>query len=236
MLIGLIILLGVGCQNVHAQIEGEVGVVSSYVWRGGFDIDPKNIPALQPAVTYTFGDSGFSVNLWASIPISDWSDLKELSEVDITINYDFILSDEVNMSVGFIDYVYFLSKNFKLGDHSSQEVYVTATFPKLQFAPSISFYYDFNLGDGFYIQLSAGHEVKLTDKLNLSLNAALGYNGEQWIDESGISDVNVSASLALPVGKFTITPSVNYTHVFLESLYRIDKGKDKVWIGVVLSM
>ena len=54
-----------------AQAEGfKVGadVVSSYVWRG---LNLGDSPAIQPALSYTFADSGIVVGAWGSYALSD---------------------------------------------------------------------------------------------------------------------------------------------------------------------
>ena len=54
-----------------AQAEGfkaGADVVSSYVWRGG---DLGDSPAIQPALSYTFADSGIVVGAWGSYALSD---------------------------------------------------------------------------------------------------------------------------------------------------------------------
>ena len=65
-----------------AQAEGfKVGadVVSSYVWRG---LILDNSPAIQPALSYTFADSGIVVGTWGSYSVSE-SDGSRYKEVDL---------------------------------------------------------------------------------------------------------------------------------------------------------
>ncbi|MCP4214364.1 MAG: hypothetical protein GY765_06890 [bacterium] len=231
----MIVLALIGLQNVYAGLTYEVGFVTSYVWRG-FDMYPKNKPAIQPSITYQVGKSGFSINMWASFAMSDREELKELEEIDFTLNYDFQLSENVALSVGMINYGFYWIDDYTFKDGNTQEFYVTAGLPKMIFNPSISVYLDINLGDGLYIALSGGHSFKLSEKTNLELSATLGYNGKQWMDESGISDLNFSAALPLTVGKFSIAPSINYTHVFLEPLYREGDKKEKLWAAVTIGI
>jgi uncharacterized protein (TIGR02001 family) len=225
---------------LYADFSYEVGFVSSYVWRG-WDLYPKNKPALQPSITYTFGKSGFSVNVWYSYILTDRGEvvdgiiLKDLEEIDFTFNYDFSLSENVSLSIGMINYSFLWTPGYTFKDSNSQEFYATLGLPKLFLGPSLSVYYDINLGDGFYFELSGGHSFKLTDNAALELGATLGYNAGQYLsddDDTGISDLTLSASLPFTIGKIGITPTVNYTHVFLEPLYREGDKKGKLWFAV----
>ena len=55
--------------GLHAGFNFECDVVSTFMWRG-WDLY-GNRPAFQPSVTYAFGDSGLSVNVWASFILKD---------------------------------------------------------------------------------------------------------------------------------------------------------------------
>jgi uncharacterized protein (TIGR02001 family) len=220
--------------GLYADFSYEVGFVSSYVWRG-FDLYPKNKPAIQPSITYTFGKSGFSVNVWYSYILADRDQYKDLEEIDFTFNYDFSLSENVSFSVGMINYSFLWTPGYTFKDGNTQEFYAVLGFPKVFLGPSVSVYYDINLGDGFYITLSGGHSFSLSDKTALELGATLGYNGGQYLnddDETGISDLTLSASLPFTIGKVGITPTINYTHVFLEPLYREGDKKGKLWFAL----
>jgi len=216
--------------TVHADFSFECDVVSTFMWRGWDLYD--NRPALQPSVTYAFGNSGLSVNVWASFILKDRDVDKELDEVDFTVNYDFQVSENLSLSVGMINYGYYFVHDYSFKDGNTQEFYITAGLPRFILGPAVSVYYDINLGKGLYVELSVGHPFTLTEKLNLELGASLGYNSKLYIDESGISDLNISASLPFSTGRLRIAPSVNYTHVYLEPLYYEDGKKDRFWFGV----
>lgn len=225
LLLGLLI----GTFNGHAGFRFEFDIASTFMWRG-FDLY-ENRPAFQPSVTYAFGDSGLSVNVWASFILEDRDIDKELDEVDFTVNYDFQVSENVSLSVGMINYGYYFLPDYSFKNGNTQELYITAGLPRFILGPVLSVYYDFNLGKGWYVELSVGRAIALTEKLNLEIGASLGYNSKLYIDDSGISDLNVSASLPFSVGRLKITPSVNYTHVYLEPLYYEEGKKDRFWFG-----
>ncbi len=233
MIVASVFLLG--CLPLAAGFDVEVAYVSSYVWRG-MDLYPKGTPALQPSITYTAGKSGFSVNLFASYVLSERDKHKDLEELTFTFNYDFALSENISLSVGMTNYGYYYIPNYTFKDGNTQEFYAVLGFPNIFLGPALSVFYDINLGDGVYISLAGAHTFNFSKTLALTLDFSIGYNGEQWIEESGISDVNVSASIPFKLGKITIIPAFYYTHVFLESLYREGDKKDKAWFGVTMAI
>jgi uncharacterized protein (TIGR02001 family) len=218
--------------SLHAGFSFEFDFVSAFIWRGMDIYDNK--PAIQPSVTYTFGDSGLSVNAWGSFVLTGDKDYREMSEVDLTVNYDFRVSENISLSVGFINYGFWFMPDYTFKDGNTQEFYISAGLPRVFLSPSVSVYYDINLASGLYVELSGGHSFAFTEKVGLELNASLGYNSKLFIDESGISDLNISASIPFSIGNVRITPSVHYTHVYLEPFYFDGSDKNKFWFGVNL--
>jgi uncharacterized protein (TIGR02001 family) len=235
ILILILLTVSIGSLDLHAGFSYEVGFVSSFVWRG-MDLYPKNKPALQPSITYTFGDSGISISMFASYTLTDRNELRELEEIDFTFNYDFQISENISFSVGMTNYGWYYIPDYTFKDGNTQEFYAILGFPRFFLGPSFSVYYDINLGDGLYALFSLGHTFKLSGKTHMEISASLGYNRKQWIDESGISDLNLSAAIPFSVGKLSITPSIHYTHVFLESLYREGNKKEKLWFAVLIGI
>lgn len=231
IIILILLLTFVGAGSLFAQFSHEVDFVSSYVWRG-WDLFPKNKPAIQPSITYTFGKSGFSVNVWASLNLTDRAELKNLDEIDLTLNYDFAVSENINFSVGFINYGFLWTYDYTFKDACTQEFYAVVGFPKMFLGPTLTVYYDINLGDGMYVELAGAHRFKMSENAALELGAALGYNGGQWTDETGISDLTLSAALPFTIGKVGVTPGFNYTRVFIEDYYRPGDKKDKIWFSI----
>ena len=96
------------------------------------------------------------------------------------------------------------------------------------FSPTLTAYYDVNLGSGLYVLLEGSHSIPLSESLGLDLHAGLGYNSKQYIDESGLSDLTIGASLPFKLGSWTIAPLVNYTFVFLDSV----NDENEFWFGI----
>ncbi len=219
-----------GAAPLAAQWEFQADVMSKYIWRG-FDLYYNNNPAFQPSVTYTFGESGLSANLWGSFALGDRSTYKNHDEFDLTLDYAFSLSDQLKMSVGFIQYGYYFGGKEVFKENTTQEFYVSAGLPETFLSPTLTAYYDVNLGSGLYVALEGSRSIPLSESLGLNLKARLGYNSKQFINESGLSDLTLGVSLPIKLGDWTIAPLVNYTFVFLDSVNK----DNEPWFGLSIS-
>ena len=226
-LVAAVLGIIVGAAPLSAQFEFQADVMSRYIWRG-FDLYPSNNPALQPSVTYTFGESGFSANLWTSFALGERSIYKDLDEIDFTLDYSFPLSEQVGMSVGFTNYGYYFLPEFSFKDGTSQEFYISAGLSDAFLSPTLTAFYDVNLGSGLYVLLQGSQSIPLSESLSLDLSAGLGYNSKQYIDESGLSDLTIGASLPIALGDWTIAPQINYSFVFLDSV----NEENELWFGI----
>lgn len=230
-----LLVVFIGSLNLHAGFSYELGFVSGYVWRG-MDNLPKNKPAVQPSITYTFGESGLSVNLWASFSMVERKKLKKEDEIDITVNYDFQISENLSLSMGMINYTFYNIPGYTFKRGNTQEFYMMLGFPRMFLGPSVSVFYDINLADGWYALASVGQTLTFSEKTSLEVSASLAYNGKLYIHESGISDLHLSAALPISMRAFTITPSIHYNRAYLESLYREGNKKGKFWVGIIMAI
>ncbi|NIM13364.1 MAG: hypothetical protein GTO45_14720 [Candidatus Aminicenantes bacterium] len=216
-------------KNFSIQLD----VTSRFIWRG-FDLLPNNNPAFQPSLTYDFGSTGFSLNLWASFALSDRGIYKYADEIDLTLTYTFKTPENVSLVLGFTNYGYWFAENFKFKENTSQEFFVEVGFPRVPFSPSVTAFYDINLFDGLYVQLKGEKPVSIGDKISLNLSAALGYNAGLYLPEgadTGFSDLTIGASIPFKIGKTTLlSPFVNYTFVFLDAV----NDDNELWFGVSL--
>ncbi len=230
VLLTMLVLMSTGISYAK-DLDVSVDLTSKYIWRG-MDLLSDNNPAIQPSITYNFKDTGLSVNLWCSFALGDRNIHKYVDEIDLTLAYAFSASEDIDISVGFLHYGYYFAKDFNFKDNSTQEVYVTATFKNLPLSPYISFYYDFNLGDGFYILAGASHSVEVAEGYNLDLSATLGYNGKQYINKSGMSDMVIGASMNFKIGSTTLTPYIKYASIFKREL---NPKKSEIWFGGIIA-
>jgi hypothetical protein len=222
------------CLLAAASLPGAIAVqadlVSRYVWRG-FDLLPDNHMAIQPSVSIELGKSGFTLDVWSSFALANRADFKYSDEIDLTLSYDFAMPEGWELSAGFTHYGYWFAEDFSFKDATSQEVYATIARTDLPLSPTLSVYYDFNLGSGLYVTLGGSHELKVSEKASMELGGLVGFNSRQYIDRTGFSDIDLYANLPLPVGKLTLTPSFN---VMIPLLDEVNEDVE-IWFGLSAS-
>ena len=226
----LIVLLAL--PMIGKNLSVQVDFTSRFIWRG-FDLLPDNNSAIQPSLTYDFGDSGFSLNIFSSFALTDRDEYKYWDEIDLTLTYALKTPKSISFVLGFTNYGWFFAKDFKFEDHTTQEFFVELGFPKVPFSPTLMAVYDINVYSGLYVQLSGGHSVPIGEGLNLDLTATLGYNGGfHPLDDAdtGFSDLTIGGSIPIKLGSITLSPFLNYTFVFLEDV----NDDNELWFGASL--
>ncbi len=210
-----------------AAVSGQVDLVSRSIWRG-FDLLPNNHAAIQPGLCFEFGDSGFAVDVWGSFALSGRDILNAADEVDLTFAYAWKPVSGWEANVGVIGYGYGFARGFSLKDDASMEVYATVAAIDLPLAPTLAVYYDVNLGQGFYISLGGSHEFELNETASAELGGMIGFNGGQYIERSGFSNIDAYVRVPLRFGRLTLTPSLN---VMVPLLNEINEDVE-IWFGV----
>jgi hypothetical protein len=223
----LLLLLHLAAATLPAAVSGQIELVSRSVWRG-FDLLPDNRPAIQPGVTFEFADSGFSLDLWGSFALADRAVLQDADEIDVTLAYAFEPAPGWELSGGLICYGFWFADDFSFKDNLSLEVFATIAATGLPLAPTLTAYYDFRLGRGFYVSLGGGHEIKLNETATLELGGLIGFNGGLYIERSAFSNIDAHARLALTAGKVTLAPSL---HVMFPLLEEINE-ETEIWFGL----
>jgi hypothetical protein len=212
-----------------AQFFCQIDTMSRYIWRG-FNLFAPDNAAFQPSATYTFGESGFSANVWTSFSLGGRQIYKYDDEIDLILTYAFKTPEDYSLSVGLIHYGWYFDRHFTFKHSTTQEFFVTAGLPKVFFKPSMSVYYDVTMGTGLYACFKVGQSLPLWETIALNLSACLGYNSRQWIDTSGLSDLTIGAALPIKAGALTIAPLINYTFVFLKEI----NPHNEFWFGLSL--
>jgi len=207
-------------------VQGQVDLVSRYVWRG-FDLLPDDHAAIQPSLTIDLGESGFSLNLWSSFALAQRGMFKYSDEIDVTLSYDFKMPEGWELSAGLIHYGYWFAEDFNFKDATSREVYATVAGTDLLLSPTLSVYYDFNLGSGLYVTLGGSHEFKLNERASMEMGGLIGFNSRQYIDKTGLSNVDLYIKAPLVLGRVTLTPSLN---VMLPLMDEVNEDTE-VWFG-----
>ncbi|MGB9715908.1 MAG: hypothetical protein ACPL1G_05835 [Thermodesulfovibrionales bacterium] len=221
--------------------NASVDVLSNYVWRGQ---KLTNSWVVQPPVGITY--NGLSANIWANYDsdsqIDEGDGHGEFSETDVTFNYNYSV-DKWNFSLGYIYYAL-------NGANDTQEVYLSLAYSIL-LNPTLTFYYDYDEGDGAFIVTSISHSFDVYKGCSLKLAASASYNINNKVmgfDEDGDEFSNfyngeVSVALSFPVTEFiSITPKMTYSFPLSndakDALERIsnDGQQDVLYGGINLTL
>jgi uncharacterized protein (TIGR02001 family) len=207
LIITLLFIVGMSLNTgpaFAAETSGSaaVDIMSNYVWRGQ---KLSNGVVIQPSVGITY--SYFGANIWGNYDTGPG----ELTETDITINYARSIN-KFSIDAGYIYYGFD-------GFDDTQEFYLGVGYDVL-LSPAATFYYDFDEGEGGYLNLAISHSFALPHKLSLDLGVSAGINFDNAIlgvDGNGDTftafyDGNLSAALAIPVtDAISIAPIIAYS-------------------------
>ncbi len=230
----LAVLLGLAvsgpsyAQGTNISVEASVDALSGYIWRGGvLGADDKAV--VQPRLTFGFGDSGFSLNIWGSFFVQSRTATEGADELDFTADYSGTVSEEsgVGFSIGYIQYTF---PNGGSGAEHSEEVYGGLSLDHA-LSPSITIYYDFGLIDDYYVAAGVGPEFPLGDADNapvLGISASVGIGGDSYGGSAGFQDVTLGASVGFATDSVSISPYIGVA--FARDGVKTD---DSVfWLGV----
>ena len=131
------------------------------------------------------------------------------------------------LTAGLIHYGYWFADDFTFKASTSLELYATIARTDLPLSPTLSVYYDVNLGSGLYVSLGGSHELKVNEKMSLEAGGFIGFNSRQYIDKTGFSDIDFYVKLPLTLGKLTLTPSLN---VMIPLLDEVNEDVE-IWFG-----
>jgi len=218
-----------GLNTRAVEIESRVDFASRYIWRG-FDLNPYRQPVIQPSVEVGWPEKGLALTLWSSFSFVN----RAMNEIDLTVSYRRKISEFLVISGGLIHYGWYFTGDFRLGEDTSQELFVSAGLSCWGVQSDVTLFYDFTNGDGFYGLLSAQYPLKITRGLDMAVHASLGYNGGQWLAEEtnpGFSDLNAGLSVDWGIGPLIVGANVNYTLVLLKAIGR----ENHFWFGFSLS-
>lgn len=210
LLLALALSAPASAQN-KMKVDASLDGLSAYNWRGARVGGVQNKISLQPSLTFGFGDSPVSFNIWGATYLQDRSAVKSVDELDFTLSFSKTIdpTNGVGLSAGYIQYTF---PNAASGAKHSEEAYAGLSLDKPG-SPAVTFYYDFNLLKAWYLAFSGGYSVPLSKEdgapsLNLGVSAALSDYG----NKTGFNDITATAGLGFTVGKASITPKVAFSY------------------------
>ncbi len=191
-------------------------VNNKYIWRGQLLNDDF---VFQPSIGLSYG--GLTASLWGNLDVTDYHDNSgEFTEYDWTIGYADAVPgiDFLKYSVGAI-YYYFPSVS---NDADTVELYAGLGLD-MPLSPTVTVYRDVDEIDGTYAAFSLSHSVEKLFEISpdlpvgMTLLASIGWGSESYnqgywgsLDESSLQDLTVTVGFPVPVGGWTLTPTVNY--------------------------
>jgi hypothetical protein len=246
--------------HAQAEIGVDLGLFSSYVWRG---LTLTNKPVAQPAVWASIpaGNASVTFGVWTTFDLGRYDDPEDISESGGTSSFNLAEYDpyaEVSFTVGKATltggataYIYPNSAGFTK-DLNTVELYAKAAI-EAPLSPGLAIYYDVDKVKGAYFEGSIGHSLPASEKVSVDLGAVVGLSAGQGFnpdDESfnfadnGFTHIDLSAGVPLTAGPLSITP-VLHLIIGIDDATKITKfeadgltpvSKDaKLWGGVSLS-
>ena len=195
LLLALLIPVGaravtLGDQNI--SVTADVTAASKYIWRGYNLVDDWT---LQPSLTFAFGSSGTTFNIWGSRAFDD--DYKTANEVDFTLSHSVSFTQEFAMNLGMIGYYY--PEIDAPGADATTEIFLGASYACL-LNPTATLYYDFDEGDGAYLSMGLSYAYKIIEELTAKPSLTAGYNFGQFDKDSGFNDVTPKIAIEYAFG------------------------------------
>ncbi|MCF7892106.1 MAG: hypothetical protein K9L87_03315 [Candidatus Omnitrophica bacterium] len=232
--------------NQKVEITASQTYVSRYIWRGQ-DLYGNNDGAYQPSLDISLPkliyDTDLAFNVWGSFPLS--AGHQDGEELDYTITLSKEIYKDLNLSLG---YTYFDFPNAS-SDSDVQEPWISLSLAKIPgLGIDISFDlfagYDFKAAsggpdEGWYYSWGLGTEIPLPHLVLFQEGQTLSLAVVNWGND-GVADLEpnslyateLSLSTSYAFGKFSISPSFNYT---INHEEKINNGDEEVWGGVEVS-
>lgn len=176
-----------------ATFSGEVAYRTHYLFAG--------IPFSSGGVTQatlSMSAGAFTLNGFASYD----HDLSDLNEADVYGDVYVQLSPRIGGFAGVGIYNF----EFEAGWETTPEIYAGVVL-SAPFSPTVTVAHDLDLGDGTHVLLTLSRSVPLGESgATLDFVGDLDYNDGYWVDVSGFSFADVGVSVAIPLGRLTISP------------------------------
>jgi uncharacterized protein Gcw-chp len=254
--------VGAAPAQAQAEIGVDLGIFSSYVWRG---LSLTNKPVAQPAVWASIpaGNASVTLGLWSTIDLGKYDDPADISESGGTSSFNLAEYDpyaEVSFTVGKATltgggtaYIYPNSAGLTK-DFNTVELYAKGALDA-PLSPFINLYYDVDKIKGAYIEGGVSYSVPASEKVSIDLGALTGISAGQGVNDNdpdefanffddGFTHVDLSAGTSFSAGPLSIAPTLHLI-IGIDDATKITKFDDtgltpvskdaKLWGGVSLS-
>ncbi|MEO8089017.1 MAG: TorF family putative porin [Gemmatimonadales bacterium] len=264
---GAFVIIGALLSAIPAQAQvtvgADLGLFSSYVWRG---ITYTNKPVIQPDIYLTVPVSSASITVggWGNIEPGAYNgatDISEngsdgagLAEFDWWGEVGFPVGPKTTLIAGVTGY-HFPNDDGFTSAANTIEIYGKAAFDVL-LSPKLAVWYDVDKIKGAYFEGSVSHSVAASEKVSVTLGALAGLNAGQGIPsdplstesfnfaDDGFTHLDLSAAVPFTAGPLSFTPALHFVitgdeatkFTKIDATTGLPNSKDvKLWGGVMIS-
>ena len=225
----------------NLAVDLDFTFVSKYIWRGYNVFGSKG--AFQPSVNLDLG-TGWSVNVWGSIPMGTATGINQWQEYDYTVAYGWSWFEDSPLAMDFgVNYIYYdFPKLNRFAD--TQEVGMSVALPNLINISDIAVVPSYYVGKLFPTKSGVGgaggfHTFALSCDLpipsteqTLSFYGDLNYTDGMLGVGHDLTHGTIGVSTSFDVKGITITPSLNYQGVMNDM---DDALENALWGGLSLA-
>ena len=250
----LLSIAGLAPAEDQAQlgIDVDATLVSKYIWRGYDLFDDHG--AFQPSVNVDLFGTGFSVNVWGSIPLGTGSNnqsggINQWQEYDYTVAYGCSVFEDQPYALDFgINYIYY---HFPKLNHmaDTQEIGTSVAMPNLIKIGDIALVPSYYVGKlwptssgvadvaGGFHTLAMSCDLPVPCPLRkdtqqvFSFFTDITYNDGAFAADHDWSHSTMGVSTGIEVGPVTVTPALYYQISMDDSV----NDEDELWGGLSVS-
>jgi hypothetical protein len=214
--VGAFLLVACPAGAADLSTSAYTSLWSRYMWRG---LRCSSGAVIQSNVSVEY--AGFSGSLWTNYDLRKG----KLNEIDPTIAYAWKWGG-ADLSAGWSHY-------FLMHTADNDEVYASATMSDWFLSPSLTCYWDLDLGKGLYWQAGLAHGFVLNPQVTFNLSATAGYvvqNRYVGVNAEGKEFADwftgdVIAALPIAVSsRVTIEPRLGYSFPLSRQAREVIRG------------
>jgi len=207
-------------------IDLDATYASKYIWYGYDPFDDH--AAFQPSVNFDLFGTGFSLNVWGSIPLGTGSNghgdgINVWQEYDYTLAYGTTFFEDELYALDFgVNYIYY---HFPKLNHmiDTQEIGVSVAFPSLLKIGDSALVPSYYIGKlwptstgagevaGGYHSFALSYDLAIPDTdYVISLFSDINYNDGLFGADHDFSHATFGVSTSVDCGPVSVTPFLNY--------------------------
>ena len=236
--VAVMLIMAFTIADIYAQEETEgtdsiglsvdIDYMSNYLWRGGYWYG--NDGAFFPSLSYEI--AGILISYCGEFSedavIDDGdSSIKDLHATDLGLDYSFSIGEFLSIGVG-VWYFYFHNED----TYSFITGTASVTLDSVPLSPTLTYNHDYYTDsedkEDFYIQLGISHDIELIKGASLGLGIVGSYYNAESTDQTGISDITTTVSIAVEADRVIYSCGFNYVAVPAKDFKKDLNGEDDI--------